>query len=208
MQFSNISGILSAPGVPGQESYTFWPAARTSHTYSNQRYTIAATPVASGTALLSSGHRLLNGIVLFRLPLSDAFCEMFHCALPQALGLCSSDFEVIFILSSSQNTLSTVSICLGIHLLLKAAPSLVSIISLFLRSLPLESFTQNPAPHTLPFLLPLGCPFLSFFTCIVQSVVLHHGFPCPSHSACLSIFFWGGGSELLSAPSLEKHCSL
>lgn len=39
MQFPALSGILSAPGEPGQANCAFWPALRTSHSYSDHLYT-------------------------------------------------------------------------------------------------------------------------------------------------------------------------
>lgn len=96
---------------------------------------------------------------------------------------------------------------LGVHLLLTAVAWVISIASPFLRSLPLDSPTRNPAPWVFPFLLPLGCSFLSW----IRSFHLH----CTpaqlplSLPQCLSFSSsWQGGSQLLSSPSLEKHCSL
>lgn len=160
--------------------------------------------------MLSSGHRLLNGVVLFRLPLSDAFCEMFHRALPQALGLCSSDFPPVP-QSSSFSLPARIP-----------SPQYLSWNSSVAQSSPLTclhhlAFSQVPAtgvfhtescsPHTPIFTAP-WMPFPLFF-------YLHCAVCCAapwlplSFPQCLPFnFFRGGGSELLSAPSLEKHCSL
>lgn len=62
-------------------------------------------------------------------------------------------------------------------------------------------------PHLPSFLLPLGCPFLScigFFYLSCTPPQLPMSLPqCCSFNRSRQ-----GGSELLSAPPLEKHCSL
>lgn len=161
----------------------------------------AATPVASDTALLSSGHRLPKVIILFMMPLSGAFCDMFYCVLPQALGLCSSHFPscppVIFILFSSQNITSTVSVLEFI-----CCSNQPPVLSLSSCSFPgLCQLSLNPAPHTLPFSLPLGCPFSS----CIRFFYLHCSVCCAppwlplSFPQCLPFScFQQGGSELCS----------
>lgn len=172
----------------------------------------AATPVASDTALLSSGHRLPKVIILFMMPLSGAFCDMFYCVLPQALGLCSSHFPscppVIFILFSSQNITSTVSVLEFICC--SNQPPVLSLSSCSfpgLCQLSLPPRILLPTHSHFHCLLDALSPLvLDFSTSIVLFVVLRHGSHCPSHSACLSVVF--NKEAVSSAPSLEKHCSL
>ena len=72
---------------------------------------------------------------------------------------------------------------LGVHLLLKAVARVVSIVSSFLRSLPLDSPTKKSRSHFYCPLDALSSLALDFST----SIALHHSFLCPSHSACLPI---------------------
>lgn len=195
MKFSTISGILNAPGVPDQESYAFWPAVRTSHTYFDQRYTTADTLVTSGTALLSSGSQKLcspydTSQWCFLWDVPPCFASGFRPLLLW-FSFCP---PVIFILSSSQNTTFTVSV---LEFICCSKQHCVLSLSSHFFSAPCERLHHSLPPrillpthsHFYCLLDALSSLVLDISASIVLSVVLHHGFPYPSHSACLSIVF-------------------
>lgn len=174
----------------------------------------AAPPATSDTALLSSRWRLPKAIILFMMPLNGAVCDMFYCVLPQALGLCSSHFPscppIIFILSSSQNTTSTVSV-LEFICCSKQPP----VLSLSSCSFPGLCQRSLPPRILLPTHSHFHCLLDALFSSCIRLFYLHCSVCCAppwlplSFPQCLPfICFQQGGSELLSAPSLEKHCSL
>lgn len=212
MQFSTISGILNAPGVPDQESYTFrpvvWKTRDTQWLLHQQHLALPCFPLDTDSQRLCSIHDASQWCFLWDVP---------PCFAPASRPLLlwfSSCPPVIFIFSSSQNTILTVSVLEFICCSKQHPVCLISIISLFLRSLRNLHWSLPPRillpthSHFYCLLDALSFLVLDFSASIVLSVVLPPWLPL-SFPQCLPFnCFQQGGSELLSAPSLEKHYSL
>lgn len=125
-------------------------------------------------------------------PLNGAFCEMCHCVLPQALCFCFSDLPPVP-QSPSCPTPARLPLPPSLFCTWSSSVAQSSCLSylhcLTLSQVPATGFPHQEscsAPTSPHFYCPLDVlfsPALGFFT----SVALHHSFPCPSHSAALSI---------------------